>query len=283
MLDHPFLGFGVGLRTDHFDHVLERHPPVDWFEIISENFLIPGGRPLWVLDRVRERYPVVMHGVSLSIGSVDPLDQDYLDQLAALARRIDPPWISDHLCFTRVGGYNAHDLLPLPYTEEAIAHVAERVERVQDRLGRQILLENVSTYLEYAHSRMSEWEFLAAVAERADCLLLLDVNNVYVSAFNHRFSAEEYLDRVPVERVRQFHLAGHSDKGTFLHDTHDHPVPDGVWQLYRRAVRRFGAVSTLIEWDDQIPPFERLHQEALTAKRIASEELEAQSKLAEAS
>lgn len=265
----PPLGFGVGLRTQHFDHVLEHWPAVDWFEVISENFMIPGGRPLHVLDRVRERYPVVMHGVSLSIGSVDPLDADYLEQLVGLAARVEPAWISDHLCFTSVGGRHAHDLLPLPYTEEAIDHVAARVRRVQDVLGRQILLENVSTYLEFAHSAMPEWQFLSEVAERADCLILLDVNNIFVSAFNHGFSAESYVDSIARRRVRQFHLAGHSDRGKFLHDTHDHPVPDGVWKLYRRAVERFGAISTLIEWDDQIPEFDRLHAEALQARDIA--------------
>ncbi|HYD49047.1 MAG TPA: DUF692 domain-containing protein [Terriglobales bacterium] len=265
----PHLGFGVGLRVEHYSDVLEQQPAVDWFEIISENFLVPGGRALYVLDQVRQRYPVAMHGVSLSIGSVDPIDRDYLHQLRRLAERIEPAWISDHLCFTGVGGHNAHDLLPLPYTEEAIAHVAERVARVQDVLGRRLLLENVSTYLEYSHSVMPEWQFLTAVAERADCLLLLDVNNVFVSAFNHGFSAEEYLDAIPPRRVAQFHLAGHSDKGTFLHDTHDHPVPPGVWQLYRHALQRIGSVATLIEWDDQIPAFARLQQEAETARAIA--------------
>ncbi len=264
----PFLGFGVGLRTKHYSEILETYPPVDWFEVISENFMVAGGRPLHILEKVRARYPIALHGVSLSIGSADPLKLDYLCQLKDLARRFAPAWISDHLCWTGVGGHDAHDLLPLPYTEEALTHVVERVRRVQDFLGRRILLENVSTYLEYRHSIMPEWEFLTAVAERADCGILLDVNNIFVSAFNHGFSAEEYLHAVPVERVQQFHLAGHSDKGTFLHDTHDHAIVDPVWDLYAQAVRRFGQVSTLIEWDDHIPPFAAVHAEAVHAKAI---------------
>jgi len=268
MPQFPFLGFGIGLRTTHYSDVLETSPAVDWFEVISENFMVPGGRPLHVLEQVRARYPIVLHGVSLSIGSADSLNATYLRQLRALAQRCEPAWISDHLCWTGVGGHNLHDLLPLPYTEEAIAHVVERVQRVQDTLGRRILLENVSTYLEYAHSAMPEWEFLTAVAERADCGLLLDINNIYVSAFNHGFSAEEYLRAVPVARVHQFHLAGHSDRGTFLHDTHDHPVAAAVWELYAAALRRFGHVSTLIEWDDLIPPFADLQAEAARARHV---------------
>jgi len=268
--DFPSLGFGVGLRATHYGEVVERRPRVDWFEIISENFMVPGGRPLRVLERIRRDYPVVMHGVSLSIGSTDPLDQRYLSELGALARRVEPAWISDHLCWTGVGGRNLHDLLPLPYTEEAVFHVAQRVRRVQDTLGRQILLENVSSYLSYHDSTMPEWEFLSAVAEEADCGILLDVNNVFVSAFNHRFAAEDYLFGVPVSRVAQFHLAGHSDYGTHLLDTHDHPVCREVWELYALAVRRFGPVSTLIEWDDQIPPLARLLAEARRAGKIAA-------------
>lgn len=263
-------GFGVGLRPPHYEEVLAERPAVDWFEVISENFMVAGGRPLHVLERVRRDYPVVLHGVSLSIGSADPLDDDYLAALDRLARRIEPAWVSDHLCWTGVGGHNAHDLLPLPYTEEALAHVVERVQRVQDRLGRRILLENVSTYLEIAGAQMTEAEFVAAVAERADCGLLLDVNNVYVSAFNHGFSASGYLQTIPVGRVQQFHLAGHADRGAFLHDTHDHPVGDAVWELYRQAVGRFGPVPTLIEWDDRIPPFARLREEAERARTVAA-------------
>ncbi len=263
------LGFGVGLRTPHYDDILTQRPAVDWFEVISENFMIDGGRPLHVLDRVRRDYPIVLHGVSLSIGSTDPLDRHYLDGLARLAERIEPAWVSDHLCWTGVGGRNTHDLLPLPYTEECLAHVVERVERVQDHLGRRILLENPSTYLEFSASTIPEAEFLAAVAERADCEILLDVNNVYVSACNHGFDPQLYLETIPVERVRQFHLAGHADRGTFLHDTHDHPVCDAVWDLYGVAVRRFGVRATLIEWDDAIPPLARVLEEAERARVVA--------------
>jgi hypothetical protein len=267
----PRLGCGIGLRTKHYSYVLEHWPEMDWFEIISENFMVRGGKPLWVLDRVRERYPIVMHGVSLSIGSTDPLDVDYLRELRQLAERVQPAWISDHLCWTGVGGRNAHDLLPLPYTEEAIAHVVERVRRVQDYLGRPILLENVSSYVGYRDSTMPEWEFLAEVVERADCYVLLDVNNVYVSAFNHRFDPSLYLRGVPVGRVVQFHLAGHTDCGTHLLDTHDHDVIDPVWALYAEAVRRFGPLSTLIERDDRIPEFPAVAAEAARARRIQEE------------
>lgn len=273
--EHPRLApgsnqIGLGLRRQHYDEVISTLPKVDWFEVIAENFMVPGGRPLWVLDQVRSHYPIALHGVSLSIGSTDALDFEYLRQLKELAHRIEPMWVSDHLCWTGVGGHNTHDLLPLPYTEEAVGHVAERVARVQDFLGQRILLENVSTYLEFEHSQMPEWEFLTAVVERADCDILLDVNNIYVSAFNHGFSALEYLRAVPARRVRQFHLAGHTDRGTFLHDTHDHPVPDVVWQLYAEAVRRFGAVATLIEWDDRIPPLAELLAEASRARDVAA-------------
>jgi len=268
-----FLGHGVGLRREHFERVLSGPARVDWFEAISENFMVDGGRPLDVLTRVRERYPVVLHGVSLSIGSTDPLDEAYLDRLLALAQRFQPAWVSDHLCWTRVGGRQAHDLLPLPYTEQALLHVVERVLRVQERLGRPIALENVSSYVAYAHSAMPEWEFLAEVARRSGCGILLDVNNIYVSSKNHRFDPRAYLEGIPKDRVWQFHLAGHSNKGTFLLDTHDHPVIDEVWDLYRTAVRRFGPVSTLIEWDDKIPEFERLEQESGRARAIQEEAL----------
>jgi len=267
------LGHGVGLRRDHFDRVLAGPTGVDWFEIISENFMVRGGRPLDVLTRVRRDYPVVMHGVSLSIGSTDPLNAAYLDGLADLARRVEPAWVSDHLCWTGVGGHNAHDLLPLPYTEEALAHVVGRVSAVQERLGRRIALENVSSYMTFSASALTEWDFLREVAERADCGILLDVNNIHVSAVNHRFDAEDYLAGVPPERVWQFHIAGHSDFGTHLLDTHDHPVPDPVWSLYRRAVQRFGEVPTLVEWDGNIPPWERLEQESATARRLMAEVL----------
>ncbi|MDE0003267.1 MAG: DUF692 domain-containing protein, partial [Rhodospirillaceae bacterium] len=267
--NRPFLGFGLGLRPEHYLEVLEGRPAVDWFEIISENYLVDGGKPLHYLDRIREHYPMVMHGVSLSIGSSDPLDPEYLAGLKRLAGRVEPAWVSDHLCWTGVGGRNLHDLLPLPYTEEAIAHVAERVARVQDCLGRQILLENVSSYVTYTDSRVSEWEFLSAVAERADCWILLDVNNVYVSAHNHGYDPLAYLDGVPRERVRQIHLAGHSHNGSLIIDTHDHPVPNPVWDLYVEAVARLGPVSTMIERDDDIPPLQVLLEELAQARSLA--------------
>ena len=265
------LGCGVGLRTRHYPHILEHWPRCDWFEVISENYMVAGGRPLWVLDRIRERYPVVMHGVSLSIGSTDPLDEEYLRQLRALAQRIEPAWISDHLCWTGVGGRNAHDLLPLPYTEEALGHVVDRIRRVQDFLGRPILVENVSSYLRYRDSTIPEWEFVAEIARRADCFLLLDVNNVYVSAFNHGFDATTYLDAIPRDRVVQFHLAGHTSYGTHVVDTHDHEIIDPVWSLYAHAVRRFGPLSTLIERDEHIPEFAEVAAEAERAREIQRE------------
>ncbi len=267
----PRLGCGIGLRRDHYGTILEHWPEIDWFEAISENFMVPGGRPRHVLDRVRERYPVVLHGVSLSIGSSDPLDLDYLGELRALAARVQPTWISDHLCWTGVGGQNAHDLLPLPYTEETIDHVVARVRAVQDFLERPLVLENVSSYLTYRDSTIPEWEWVAEIARRADCYLLLDVNNVYVSAFNHRFDPLEYLRGIPVDRVVQFHLAGHTDNGSHLLDTHDHPIGDPVWQLYREAVRRFGPLSTLIERDDRIPELSVVAAEAEAARRIQLE------------
>jgi len=272
----PFLGYGVGLRRPHYSHVLETSPAMDWFEVIAENFMVPGGRPRHVLERTRADYPVVLHGVSLSLGSADPLNLDYLRELADLVRWTEPPWVSDHLCWTGVLGHNAHDLLPLPYTEEAIGHVAERIARVQDTLGRQMLIENVSSYLAYKHSAMPEWEFLSAVAARADCGILLDVNNIYVSAYNHGFAPADYLAGMPADRVAQFHLAGFSDRTTFLHDTHDQPVADPVWDLYADAVRCFGPMSTLIEWDDHIPEFERLCAEAERARVTARAAVAAQ-------
>lgn len=265
----PCLGYGLGLRPDHYQDILDGNPDIDWFEVISENYMVEGGKPLYFLDRIRERYPMVMHGVSMSIGGSDPLDHDYLRRLKALAGRIQPEWISDHLCWTGFEGRQLHDLLPLPYTEEAVAHVADRVAQVQEYLGRRILLENVSSYVTYRHSAMSEWEFLRAVAERADCLILLDINNVYVSAMNHGFDPEAYLQGVPPERVYQFHLAGHSRNGGIVVDTHDDDVPDPVWRLYAAAVRRFGRVSTMIERDADIPPLGDLLAELDYARRIA--------------
>lgn len=265
----PYLGFGLGLRIPHYESILETHPAVDWFEILSENYMVPGGKPLHYLDRIRRNYPLVMHGVSLSIGSTDPLDRDYLKQLKALAARVEPAWISDHLCWTGVHGKNMHDLLPLPYTEESVAHVADRIMQVQDYLGRRILIENVSSYVTFRDSAVSEWEFLRAVVERADCLILLDVNNIYVSSFNHGFDPLAYLDGIPRERVQQFHLAGHRNLDTHIIDTHDEPIVDPVWQLYEAAVRRFGPVSTMIERDDNIPPLDELLNELDRAREIA--------------
>ncbi|HYB31789.1 MAG TPA: DUF692 domain-containing protein [Steroidobacteraceae bacterium] len=273
MLTYPALGFGLGLRVDHYQAILAGHPAVDWFEVLTENYLVPGGKPLHYLMRIRERYPLAMHGVSLSIGSTAPLDREYLRQVRALAQRVEPAWISDHLCWTGVAGRNTHDLLPLPYTEEALAHVVERVRRVQDVLGRRILLENVSSYVAFRDSRLSEWQFLSEIATRADCLILLDVNNIYVSAVNHEFDALEYLNAIPADRVQQIHLAGHENHGDYLVDTHDAEVPDPVWQLYAAAVRRFGAVSTMIERDDHIPPLEGLCAELAAARALCARTL----------
>lgn len=270
----PYLGFGLGLRTDHYETILDGQPRVDWFEILSENYLVPGGKPLHFLDRIRARYPLVMHGVSLSIGSTDPLDRHYLKNLKQLIQRVEPAWVSDHLCWTGVHGRNLHDLLPLPYTEETVRHVVARVIQVQDFLGRRILLENVSSYVSYKRSTLSEWEFLREVAERADCLILLDINNIYVSSFNHGFDPNEFLAGVPARRVQQFHLAGHRNLETHIIDTHDEPIVDPVWDLYAAAVRRFGAVSAMIERDDNIPPLDELIAELDQARRIAAEVLE---------
>jgi hypothetical protein len=267
--ERPFLGFGLGLRTDHYRTVVDRRPGVDWFEVMTENYLVPGGKPLHYLELIRRDYPLVMHGVSLSIGSTDPLDMDYLRQVRALAERIEPEWVSDHLCWTGVEQLNLHDLLPLPYTEEAVAHVAERVRRVQDFLDRRILLENVSSYVSFPQSSMPEWEFLTAVADQADCLILLDINNVYVSGHNHGFDPDRYIESIDPQRVWQFHLAGHSRQGAYIIDTHDAPIIDPVWELYARAVQRFGRVSTMIERDDHIPPLAELIDELGQARRIA--------------
>ena len=251
----PSLGFGLGLRPQHYEALLGEHRgSIAWLEVLTDNYLVPGGKPLHYLTRVRERFPLAMHGVSLSIGSSAPLDFGYLRQVKALARRIEPAWISDHLCWAGVAGANLHDLLPLPHTEEALRHVVSRVEQVQDFLGRRLVLENVSSYVTFRDSTLSEWEFLRAVAEAADSLILLDINNVHVSSVNHGFDAQAFLAGIPRERVQQFHLAGHQVQGPYLIDTHDHPVPDPVWDLYRAAVRRFGDVATTIERDANIPP-----------------------------
>ena len=274
----PFEGFGLGLRPQHFPDILgpdgdEDLGRVDWFEIISENFMAVGGMPLRNLMAVRERRPMAMHGVSLSIGAPDPLDDDYLKNLKSLADLIDPAVVSDHLCWTGAHGVNLHDLLPLPLTEETLNHVAARVIHVQDVLGRRIALENASTYVTFTADTMDEWDFLAELTRRADCDLLLDINNVYVSAFNHGFDAADYLAGIPKNRVRQIHLAGHEHNGDHIVDTHDAPVADPVWDLYRAAVARFGAVPTMIERDADIPPFADLVDELGTARRLAGEAL----------
>lgn len=263
------LGFGLGLRPIYYADILEQKPPVDWFEIISENFMVPGGRPRVMLERIRGDYPIVMHGVSLSIASTAPLDLDYLSALKALAERIEPAWISDHLCWTGVDGINLHDLMPIPYTREALDHVVERIARVQDFLGRRIALENVSGYVTFAESEMDEWSFVQEVAERADCWLLLDINNIFVSAFNHDFDASAYLRAIPPERVVQMHLAGHSDYGTHKIDTHDQPICPEVWDLYVNACKSFAPTSTLIERDDNFPPFAELIAKLDRARSIA--------------
>jgi uncharacterized protein (UPF0276 family) len=263
-------GFGLGLRPAHYAALLGESHAIDWLEIVTENYLVPGGKPLDYLERLRARFPLAMHGVSLSIGGTDPLDREYLDGVKALARRIEPAWISDHLCWTGVEGRNLHDLLPLPYTEEALHAVATRIAEVQDVLGRQILLENVSSYLEFGASDMSEWEFLSEVARRADCAILLDINNVYVNSVNHGFDTSRYLRAVPKERVRQFHLAGHSDTEGHLIDTHDHPIAAPVWALYAEAVALFGPVPTMIERDDDIPPLSELVAELDVARAVAA-------------
>ena len=270
-LDWPRLGYGVGLRAAHYPDALAARPAVDWFEALTENYLDTGGRPLRVLEQVRRDHRIALHGVALSIGGTDPLDRAYLERLRALVDRLEPAVVSDHLCWTGVGGRPLHDLLPLPYTEEALHHVASRLRQVQDALGRRIALENPSTYVAFRHSTMSEWEFLAALAAEADCGILLDVNNVHVSARNLGFDARAYLDAIPAERVAYIHLAGFTDLGRFLFDTHDAPVHDDVWALYRHACARLGARSTLIEWDDKLPSFDRLRAEAERARREARE------------
>lgn len=264
----PFLGFGLGLRKEHYNTILDTNPDVDWFEILTENYLVPGGKPLYFLDQITEKYPVVMHGVSMSLGSHDPLDMDYMKQVKELAERTEAKWISDHMCFTGVDNVNAHDLLPLPYTDEAIKHVSKKIEQAQDFLGRQILVENASTYITYKQSAMTEWEFTKAVAEESDSLILLDVNNIFVSAYNHGFDPLEYLDGIPAERVQQHHLAGHSQYDGYIIDTHDNDVVEGVWELYAEAIKRYGEVSVMIERDDNIPELADIMVELQMARDI---------------
>jgi len=269
----PFLGFGLGLRTEHYQHVLDNKPAIDWFEILTENYMVPGGKPLDNLDKIRADYPMVMHGVSLSIGSTDSLNKTYLKELKQLVERVQPHWISDHLCWTSVDQMNSHDLLPLPYNEATIDHVAARIRQVQDVLGRQILIENLSSYVTYQESDMSEWVFLNEIARRADCLVLLDINNIFVSAHNHHFTPIDYIQGIDIDRVMQFHLAGHSYNNDMIIDTHDQDVCDPVWALYRQALEYFGPVSTMIERDDNIPAFDELQNELNIAKDIAIDTL----------
>jgi uncharacterized protein len=265
----PFRGFGLGLRTPHYLEFLNGPVPVDFVEIISENFMLDGGRPLKVLETVRGNYPVAMHGVSLSIGSADGLNPAYLERLKRLADRLDPLWVSDHLCWTGIGGHNTHDLLPLPLTNEALDLVCAHIDQVQSYLQRPILIENPSSYLQFAEDELTEWQFLSAITRRTGCYLLLDVNNVFVSAHNHGFSAREYMDGLPLDRVRQIHLAGHTSNEALLIDTHDQPVPEGVWTLYAEVMSRLSDVAVMIERDDNIPPLADLLAELEVARRLA--------------
>ncbi|HEY4091161.1 MAG TPA: DUF692 domain-containing protein [Luteibacter sp.] len=269
-----FAGFGLGLRVPHYEDVLTARQPLDFVEVISENFMVDGGRPLHILEQVRSRYPLALHGVSMNIGAVDGLDLDYLRQLRQLADRFDPLWVSDHVCWTGVDGIQAHDLLPLPYSEEALDIVSRNVMTAQDVLGRPLVLENPSTYIEFPGS-MTEAGFLAALCQRTGCYLLLDVNNIVVSATNHGRAIDEWLDHIPLDRVRQIHLAGHSQGRDLLVDSHDAPVPLSVWELYQRFVARLGPVATMIERDDHIPPFAELLDELGQARRYAASVLAA--------
>jgi uncharacterized protein (UPF0276 family) len=264
----PFLGYGLGLRSAYYQQILEQSPDVDWFEVVSENFMVPGGKALYYLDAIAERYPLVMHGVSLSIGGPHALDPDYLKQLKQLAERIKPAWISDHLCWSRGNAHQLHDLLPLPYTEESLEYIADRVAQVQDVLQRPLVLENVSSYVRGAADDFPEWEFLGALSQATGCELLLDVNNVYVSSRNHGFDPWTFIQSLPIDKIRQLHLAGHSDYGDYVIDTHDHPVSDPVWALYQRTLAHFGPVATLLERDDHFPPFEELLDELHTAREL---------------
>ncbi|MFJ2463720.1 DUF692 domain-containing protein [Pseudomonas sp. NPDC087615] len=264
----PFLGYGLGLRSAYYQQILEQSPNVDWFEVVSENFMVQGGKALYHLDAIAERYPLVMHGVSLSIGGPHALDVDYLKQLKQLAERVNPAWISDHLCWSRGNAHQLHDLLPLPYTEESLEYIAERVRHVQDVLQRPLVLENVSSYVRGASDDFTEWEFLAVLSRVSGCELLLDVNNVYVSSRNHGFDPWTFIQSLPTDKVRQLHLAGHSDYGDYVIDTHDQPVSDPVWALYQRTLEHFGPVATLLERDDHFPPFEELLDELQKARAL---------------
>ncbi|MEL0654664.1 DUF692 domain-containing protein [Pseudoalteromonas issachenkonii] len=267
MTNH-FLGFGLGLRAPHFEQIIAEKPAVDWFEIISENYFVAGGKPWHYLNKIRADYPIVMHGVSMSIGSIDPINKDYLNQLKNTIARVEPQWVSDHLCFTQVGGVNSHDLLPMPYTSEALDHLENKISQVQDYLGREMIFENVSSYLTYNDSQMSEWDFLAQLHKQTGCKFLMDVNNVYVSARNHDFNAMDYLSAIPSTAIAQIHLAGHQDFGTHIIDTHDEDVPDAVWDLYTQYAKTLNPVSTMIERDDNIGSLEDLITELEHAKAL---------------
>jgi uncharacterized protein (UPF0276 family) len=273
-LGYPDLGIGLGLRTTHYSHILGKAPEVGWFEALSENYLDTGGRPRYVLETIAERYPVVLHGVSLSIGGTDPLDFEYLRKLKDLARTVKARWISDHLCWTGVLGRNSHDLLPVPTNEEMLEHIAGRIKVVSDFLERPFVIENPSSYVEFKTSTMNEWTFMSRLAEQADCGLLFDVNNIYVSSFNHGYDPNDYVDAIPADRVVQIHLAGHTNYGTHIIDTHTGHVIDEVWSLYERAIARFGNVSTMVEWDQDIPEFEVVHAEARKATAYRERALE---------
>ena len=267
-MTNRFLGFGLGLRAPHFEQIIAEKPAVDWFEIISENYFVAGGKPWHYLNKIRSDYPIVMHGVSMSIGSTDAINKDYLNQLKNTIARVEPQWVSDHLCFTQVGGINSHDLLPMPYTNEALEHLVNKISQVQDYLGREMIFENVSSYLTYNASQMSEWEFLAQLHKQTGCKFLMDVNNVYVSARNHDFNAMDYLSAIPSTAIAQIHLAGHQDFGTHIIDTHDEDVPDAVWDLYAQYAKTLGPVSTMIERDDNIGSLDDLITELEHAKTL---------------
>jgi hypothetical protein len=266
-------GVGIGLRIPHYNHILEKKPVCDWFEIISENFMVDGGRPLHVLDQILEQYRVVQHGVSMYFGSVEPLNREHLRRLKALVRRTKTPWLSDHLCWGSVDGTYSHDLLPMPYTFEAAKKTAQKIREARDFLEVPIVVENVSSYAEFHASEMTEWQFLTEVVEDADCGILLDVNNIYVSSRNHSFDPFEYLRSVPHERVAQIHIAGHSKFEKYILDTHDHAVIDPVWHLYSRAIELTGPTATLLEWDDHIPSFDEVYAEAMKANRFVREKV----------
>jgi len=266
-MNNQLAGFGLGLRPEHYSDFVAAKQAVDWLEILSDNYLVPGGKPLYYLDKIRRDYPMAMHGVAMNLGSCDPLDWGYLGDIKQLAERVQPAIISDHLCWTGYAGRHLHDLLPLPYTDEAIKHVAQRIAQVQDFLGRRLVIENVSSYLQ-ALAPMSEWDFVSAIAEEADCYLLVDINNIYVSSRNHGFDPLGYLQSLPVDRVKQFHMAGHADHGSYCIDTHDHPICDDVWDLYEQALGIFGQVPVMIERDDNIPPLPDLIAELTIAREL---------------